>query len=178
MSAKTCPKVQVCLRALINNQTVPLFHPNGCHLCCHHRANRQSTPAWLCFNVSKRCNPNQLVSHYHLHRVTISKESKKQSKGNVHWHLIVKPETTQAKKKKAYFLGVKYMKSDDSGSLDDRGLNWQKRICKLSECFVPQRYHSLVKKLIIQETSTCHLSVTNQRACNKDRTKTNYTRQH
>lgn len=73
---------------------------------------------------------------------------------------------------KGLFLWVRYMKSAGSGSLVDRGLHRQKRICKLSERFVLPSYHSLLEKLIIQETSTCHLSVTNLRACNMDRSKT------
>lgn len=38
MSAMTRPKAQVCLRALIYNQTIASSHPNGPHLCFHHQA--------------------------------------------------------------------------------------------------------------------------------------------
>lgn len=177
MSAKTCPKAQVCLRALINNQAVPSSHPNGPHLCCHHQANGLSTPARLCFGVSERCNPKRLVClHQHQHHVIISKEMKKTKRGKC--SLTPDCEARKHPGNKGLFFGVRYMKSAGGGSLADRGLNRQKRICKLSEHFVLPSNHRLVKKLIIQETSTCHLSVTNLRACNKDRTKTNYIRQH
>lgn len=175
MSAKTCPKAQVCLRALINNQIIPSSHPNGPHLCCHHQANRLSTPARLCFGVSGRCDPNRWVC-LHQHHVTISKEPKKTKGGKC--SLTPDCEARRIQVIKVYFFGVRYMKSAGGGSLADRGLNREKRICKLSERFVLPSYHSLVEKLIIQETSTCHLSVTNLRGCNKDRTKTNYIRQH
>lgn len=65
------------------------------------------------------------------------------------------------------------MKSAGGGSLAERGLNRQTKDVQAQRGFVLLSYRSLVEKLIIQETSTCHLSVTNLRACNTHTTKTN-----
>lgn len=91
MSAKTCPKAQVCLRAHINNQTIPSSHRNGPHLCCHHQVDRLSTPPRFGLWCFRAMQPNQVglapsTSCDHL------KGARKPKGGNVRWHLIVKPE--------------------------------------------------------------------------------------
>lgn len=45
---------------------------------------------------------------------------------------------------KGLFFGVGQMKCVGSGSQVDRGLKSQKRLCKISRCFVLQSYQSLV----------------------------------
>lgn len=94
----------------------------------------------LFFGALERCNPIILVC-LHQHHMTFSKKQKNKCSLTPDceaWkHLDAERGCLHASNK-SLFLGVIRMKSVGSGSLLARGLNKQKRICKLSRCFVLQ----------------------------------------
>lgn len=101
----------------------------GCQLC-----------GGLFFGALERCNPIRLVC-LHQHHMTISKKLKNKCSLTPDCEACKHLDTERGcllPSNKSLFSGVLHMKSVGSGSLLAKGLNKQKRICKLSRYFVLQ----------------------------------------
>lgn len=167
MSAKVCPKAQVCLRALINNQAVPSSRPNGPPLMLSSAGqpavNSGAGMLW-CFREKqpKQVGLSPSTSCDHL------KGAKKTKRGQ----FSLTPDCVSWKHpgNKGLSFGLRYTKSAGGGSLADRGLNRQNRICKLCVC-------AFVVVGEVDHPGEEHLSSISYRACNKHRTETNQTAQ-